>query len=116
VYIAQLLATQIDLHDLIATLTLLTPVTIFEAIKATKPDELIAAGGGTKNPQIMNHLRGLFPATQVRTTDDFGLPAEAKEAVAFAILAHQTWRRQPGTLPSATGARHAVILGQITIR
>ena len=62
----------------------------------------------------MNHLRGLLPATKVQTTDDYGLPAEAKEAVAFAILAHQTWHRKPGTLPSATGARRAVILGQIT--
>jgi anhydro-N-acetylmuramic acid kinase len=113
-YIAHLLATQIDLYDLIATVTLLTPVSIYEAIESAKPDELIAAGGGTRNPQIMNHLRGLLPHTAVRTTDDFGLPAEAKEAVAFAILANQTWHRRPGTLPSATGARHAVILGQIT--
>ena len=113
-FIAYLLATQIDLHDLIATATLLTPVTIFEAIKDSNPDQLIASGGGTNNPQIMNHLRGLMPKTQVQTTDDYGLPAEAKEAVAFAILAHETWLRRPGTLPSATGAKHAVILGQIT--
>lgn len=113
-FVARLLATQIDLHDLIATVTLLTPVTIFEAIRDFRPTELIAAGGGTKNPQIMNHLRGLLPDTAVQTTDDYGLPAEAKEAVAFAMLAHHTWHRKPGTLPSATGARHAVILGQIT--
>ena len=113
-FIAHLLATQIDLHDLIATVTLLTPVTIYEAIKDLNPDELIAAGGGTNNPQIMNHLRGLLPATKVQTTDDYGLPAEAKEAVAFAILARETWLRRPGNLPSATGARRPVILGQIT--
>lgn len=113
-FIAQLLATQIDLYDLIATVTLLTPVTIYEAIQANAPDELIAAGGGTYNPHIMNHLRGLLPNTLVQTTDDYGLPAEAKESVAFAILAHETWHRRPNTLPSATGARHAVILGQIT--
>lgn len=113
-FIAQLLATQLDLHDLIATATLLTPVTIYEAIKHVNAGELIAAGGGTRNPQIMNHLRGLLPGTHIQTTDDYGLPAEAKEAVAFAILARQTWLRRPGTLPSATGARHAVVLGQIT--
>jgi anhydro-N-acetylmuramic acid kinase len=113
-FIAHLLATQIDLYDLIATATLLTAVTIYESVKGYNPHELIAAGGGTKNPQIMNHLRGLLPKTHVQTTDEYGLPAEAKEAVAFAILAHQTWLRRPGTLPSATGARHAVILGQIT--
>jgi anhydro-N-acetylmuramic acid kinase len=113
-FLAHLLATQIDLYDLIATVTLLTAVSIYEAIQAAPPEELIAAGGGTRNPQIMNHLRGLLPGTIVRTTDDFGLPAEAKEAIAFAILANQTWHRRPATLPSATGARHAVILGQIT--
>lgn len=113
-FIAHLLATQIDLHDLIATVTLLAPVTIYESIKDLNPDELIAAGGGTNNPQIMNHLRGLLPTTKVQTTDDYGLPAEAKEAVAFAILARETWLRRPGNLPSATGARRPVILGQIT--
>jgi len=113
-FVAKLLATNLEIHDLIATATLLTPLTIFEAIKNNQPDELIAAGGGTYNPQIMNHLRGLLPNTLVQTTGDYGLPAEAKEAVAFAILARQTWLRRPGTLPSATGARHAVILGQIT--
>lgn len=113
-FIAQLLATNLEIHDLIATATLLTPLTIFHAIEKNQPDELIAAGGGTYNPQIMNHLRGLLPNTLVQTTDDYGLPAEAKEAVAFAILARETWFRRPGTLPSATGARHAVILGQIT--
>ena len=113
-FIAQLLATQIDLYDLIATVTLLTPVTIYESIRGNAPDELIAAGGGTCNPHIMNHLRGLLPNTLVQTTDDYGLPAEAKEAVAFAILAHETWHGRTNTLPSATGARHAVILGQIT--
>jgi anhydro-N-acetylmuramic acid kinase len=62
----------------------------------------------------MNHLRGLMPRTLVQTSDDYGLPAESKEAVAFAILARETWLRRPGNLPSATGASHPVILGQIT--
>lgn len=113
-FVARLLATQIPLEDLVATATLLTPVTIYEAIRGYRPDELIAAGGGTMNPQIMNHLRGLLPHISVQTTDDYGLPAEAKEAVAFAILARETWRRRPGNLPGATGARKAVILGDIT--
>lgn len=113
-FIGQLLATQIDLYDLIATVTVLTPATIYTAIRENAPDELIVAGGGTKNPHIMNHLRGFLPETLVQTTDDYGLPAEAKEAVAFAILAHETWHRRANTLPSATGARHPVVLGQIT--
>jgi anhydro-N-acetylmuramic acid kinase len=113
-FVANLLATQLDLHDLIATATLLTAVTIYEAIADFAPAELIASGGGTHNPRIMNHLRGLMPRTLVQTSDDYGLPAESKEAVAFAILARETWLRRPGNLPSATGASHPVILGQIT--
>ncbi|MBM3756240.1 MAG: anhydro-N-acetylmuramic acid kinase [Acidobacteria bacterium] len=113
-FIQQLLATQIDLHDLIATATVFTPLTVVEGIGIFPVDELIAAGGGTQNPQIMNHLRGLLPNTLVTTTDDYGLPAEAKEAVAFAIMARETWHKRPGNIPSATGARRAVILGQVT--
>ena len=45
---------------------------------------------------------------------EFGVPSEAKEAVAFAVLAYQTWLRQPGNVPSATGARRAVVLGKVS--
>jgi anhydro-N-acetylmuramic acid kinase len=51
---------------------------------------------------------------RVRTSDDFGIPAEAKEAVAFALLAYQTWRRLPSNVPTATGAERAVILGKVS--
>jgi anhydro-N-acetylmuramic acid kinase len=113
-FVASLLATQLPLPDLIATASLLTPLTISDAVREYAPDELIASGGGTMNPVIMDHLRGLLPGVLVSTTDDHGLPAEAKEAVAFAILAYETWHRRWSNLPSATGARRAVILGSIT--
>jgi anhydro-N-acetylmuramic acid kinase len=75
---------------------------------------LIAAGGGTHNRQLMAQLAAFLPETQIKITSDFGIDVDAKEAVAFAILAHRTWRRQTGNLPSATGARRPVILGKIT--
>jgi anhydro-N-acetylmuramic acid kinase len=51
---------------------------------------------------------------QIRFTDEFGLPSEAKEAVAFAVLAYETWHRRPGNVPSATGAKRLAVLGKIT--
>jgi anhydro-N-acetylmuramic acid kinase len=50
----------------------------------------------------------------LRRSDEFGVPSQAKEAVAFALLAYQTWNRQPGNVPSATGAERAVVLGKIS--
>ena len=62
----------------------------------------------------MAHLAGFLPEASVATTADYGIDIDAKEAVAFAILAHQTWQGRPGNLPSATGARRRVVLGSIT--
>jgi anhydro-N-acetylmuramic acid kinase len=50
----------------------------------------------------------------VMTSERFGMPAEAKEAAAFALLAWHTWRRLPGNVPAATGSKRAVVLGQVT--
>jgi len=51
---------------------------------------------------------------RVRSSDEFGLPSEAKEAVAFALLAYETWHRRPSNIPSATGAKRAAVLGKIS--
>jgi anhydro-N-acetylmuramic acid kinase len=51
---------------------------------------------------------------KIQTTGNLGLPVDAKEAVAFALLAYQTWRRQPSNIPSATGARRPAILGKVS--
>ncbi|MCC6862583.1 MAG: anhydro-N-acetylmuramic acid kinase [Bryobacterales bacterium] len=105
--------------DLIATATVFTAVTIAAGIeKFVKPrmrvDELIVSGGGAHNPRILAHLAGLLPGVAVARTSDFGIDVDAKEALAFAVLAYQTWRRRPGNLPGATGARRPVVLGKIT--
>ena len=112
-FVATLLATQLPLADLLATATVFTAASIALAVPEAT-DELIAAGGGTRNPMIMAHLAALVPRTRVTTTAEWGIPVMAKEAVAFAMLARQTWLRKTGNLPSATGARRPVVLGQIT--
>ena len=111
-FIARLKSTGLATADLIATATVLTAATIAMAVGRT--DELIASGGGVHNPQIMGHLAAFLPGVAISTSTDHGVDADAKEAIAFAILAHETWRGKPSNLPSATGARRAAVLGSIT--
>jgi anhydro-N-acetylmuramic acid kinase len=106
-YVAELVATGLPLPDLIATATELTARTIYGAVSAA--DEVIASGGGVHNAFLMERLSAMTP---VRSSAEFGIDPDAKEAIAFAVLAYQTARRRPGNLPSATGARHPVILGK----
>jgi anhydro-N-acetylmuramic acid kinase len=114
-----------SLRDLIATATVLTARTIALAVREYQgtaegaqagrpaPLDLIVSGGGVHNPQIMAHLAAYLPGVAISTSSDHGVDADAKEAVAFAVLAHETWRRRASNLPSATGARHAAVLGSI---
>ncbi len=78
--------------------------------------EMILSGGGAKNTTLVAMLaERLAPlGIQVRFSDEFGLPSEAKEAVAFAILAYETLNRRPSNVPSATGAKRAAVLGKIS--
>jgi anhydro-N-acetylmuramic acid kinase len=80
------------------------------------PVDVIVSGGGARNAYLMDHLRAHLesPKCTVASIDAFGLPAEAKEAAAFALLAYQTWHHRPGNVPAATGASRPAILGQIT--
>jgi anhydro-N-acetylmuramic acid kinase len=110
-FVSGLLATGIALPDLIATATEFTARSIARAIpKGVR--ELIVAGGGVHNRQIMRRLSGLLPGTDVMSSADFGIDPDAKEAIAFAVLAYEFVRGRPGNLPSATGARRSVILGK----
>ena len=78
--------------------------------------EMILSGGGTRNAALVRMLsKELAPLrVQLRFTNDHGLPSEAKEAVAFAVLAFETWHRRPSNVPSATGANRGAVLGRIT--
>jgi anhydro-N-acetylmuramic acid kinase len=101
--------------DRIATASALTATSIALAVRPFEPvADLIVSGGGARNRWIMDHLAALLPRTAIANSGVFGVHADAKEAIAFAILAYQTWRRRPANLPSATGAHHPVILGNLT--
>ncbi len=117
-FVNGLIATGIPLEDLIATATELTARSIAAAVSANhgiaKPGirEVIASGGGVHNRWLMRRLRELLPEQELKTSADYGIHPDAKEAIAFAVLAHQFVERRPGNLPSATGARRAVLLGK----
>jgi anhydro-N-acetylmuramic acid kinase len=84
-----------------------------QGVRPTATD-LIVSGGGAHNPQIMAHLAAFLPGVAISTSADHGIDIDAKEAIAFALLAHETWLGRPSNLPSATGAMRAVVLGDIT--
>jgi len=115
-FVGRLKKTGLPMADLMATATVLTAATIAVAARpfARSAADLIVSGGGVHNPQVMGHLAGFLPGIAISTSSDHGIDADAKEAVAFAVLAYETWRGRPANLPSATGARRAVVLGDIT--
>jgi len=104
--------------DLLATATAFTAASIRQAWEQfVRPlgrlDEVLASGGGCHNATLLRQLAERFAPIPVRTTDEEGVPVDAKEAWAFAILAHETMAGRPGNLPSATGARRPAVLGTI---
>jgi anhydro-N-acetylmuramic acid kinase len=116
-------------EDVVATATALTARSIAHAIRRflLRPQnsrrdagaafrELIVSGGGANNKTLMRMLAAEVGALGlgVRGSDEFGVPSEAKEAVAFALLAYQTWHREPANVPAATGAKRPVVLGKIS--
>ena len=105
-------------EDLVHTATLLTPLSIAGALRRfvlprARIRQLIVSGGGARNPLMMAQLSAALPEIEVLTSSDFGIPSDAKEAFAFAILAYETFHGRANNLPSATGARHRAVLGKI---
>jgi anhydro-N-acetylmuramic acid kinase len=110
-----------DKRDVIATATALTAHSIADALRrfVLKDEgykEFVVSGGGTNNPTLLAMLANLLAplGLQIRLSDEFGIPSEAKEAVAFALLAYQTWNRKPSNIPAATGAKRPAILGKVS--
>ncbi|MGW7402265.1 anhydro-N-acetylmuramic acid kinase [Streptomyces sp. NPDC054833] len=100
--------------DVLATLTQLTARTVADAVRSVGATEVIASGGGTRNPVLMAMLRDRLPGVAVRTSDELGLPSAAKEAYAFGVLGFLTAHGLAGTEPVSTGARHPSVLGSVT--
>ena len=118
--------------DIVATATALAARSIANAVKQfvvpkfispttaarrqKRDRQMIISGGGAKNPTLIAMLRDAVAplGISLHFSDEFGVPAEAKEAVAFAVLAHETWHRRPSNVPSATGARRPTILGKVS--
>jgi anhydro-N-acetylmuramic acid kinase len=114
-------------QDVVATATALTAKSIAGAVarfvikKSSSAQkqafhEMILSGGGAKNSTLVAMLTSELTllGLRLRFSDEYGLPSSAKEAVAFAVLAHETWRRRASNLPSATGARRAAVLGKVS--
>ncbi|MBD2358842.1 anhydro-N-acetylmuramic acid kinase [Tolypothrix sp. FACHB-123] len=109
-------AYQLSPADIMATLTELTAASIVHSYRIflpQLPDRVLLCGGGSRNLYLKQRLQSLLPSVPVTTTDEAGVSADFKEAIAFAVLAY--WRQLgiPGNLPSATGAPKEVLLGEI---
>ena len=113
--------------DVIATATTLSSESVLDAYRRfvwahlgqaapLAKVEFVIAGGGVNNATLMAMISaGLGPiGVRVRTIDELGIPSQAKEAVAFALLGWLTWNRLPGNVPAATGANRSVVLGKVT--
>jgi len=100
--------------DVVATVTRLVVDQLAAAASRYGLRELILSGGGSRNTTTLRWLRSALPGTQIRTSDEVGVPTQAKEALAFAVLGFLSWHGLPGSVPAATGARRRPILGSIT--
>lgn len=106
-------------NDLIRGATIFTALSVVDALNRfvlpkTKIQQLIVSGGGAYNPLILAQLSAALPEIEVMPSSRLGIPEDAKEAFAFALLAYETFHQRPSNLPSATGARGPAVLGKIS--
>jgi len=105
--------------DILHTVTVFSAASITDALlrfvlTKHKIHQLIVSGGGAQNPLLMSKLAALLPGLEILPSSRFNIPTDAKEALAFAILAYETFHHRPSNIPSATGARGPAILGKIS--
>jgi anhydro-N-acetylmuramic acid kinase len=106
-------------EDVVRTATVFTALSVADAFRKfvfplSRVGELIVAGGGAQNPLLMAQLAAMLPGITILDSTLFGLPSAAKEAFAFAVLAHESFHGRANNLPSATGARHFTVMGKIS--
>lgn len=104
---------EISTGDLLATLTALSAETVAAELRRLEVVDVVAAGGGTRNPTLMGELARRLPGLPIERFDVFGIPEAAKEAFLFAVIGFLTVHGLPASVPSCTGARHASVLGAI---
>lgn len=119
-FVAQVLrrSEHYDREDVIATASWLTATSVHDAVKRfskRSSDEMIVSGGGARNRYLMEGLQRLFRGVPILRSDDLGIPSAAKEAMCFALLAHETMLGNPTNLPRVTGARKTAVLGTIAL-
>ncbi|MBV9404949.1 MAG: anhydro-N-acetylmuramic acid kinase, partial [Acidobacteriaceae bacterium] len=118
-YVSKLLDTELSSEDLIATATALTAESIALGVRnfvlpEMRVDEIFVSGGGTHNPTLMRMLHKAMDPIPVKDTTEVGLDVDAKEAIAFAVMAYETAHARPSNVPMATGAKRSVVLGKLT--
>lgn len=120
-YVARLLGRaeelEVSLQDALSTATRFTAESIALGLRRfspVKPEELVVGGGGSWNLTLLAHLRACLPRCRVVTNEDLGLNSDAKEAVAFAVLANEAVFGRCNNAPSATGASCPVVMGKLS--
>lgn len=118
-FVAALLERKMSPEDTIATATYLTAAAVAEGIarfcdgEDNPPDQVFVSGGGVHNRTLLRFLRAELPETEVARSEIIGIDPDSKEAVAFAVLARESWLGRTSNLPGATGAKRGAILGKV---